>query len=137
MMDNLVLLKDKQISRRTFIAGLATISTIAINTGCESTSTTSPVNPSPTSRQGTTLFTYKDHHNAVNGAVWSPDGQLVVSVSSDKTGQVWNAFSGSRLSLYQGLDPLYSLALSPNGMYAVSGGDAQQVCREGRSIRGY
>jgi len=49
--------------------------------------------------------TYRGHSNRVNGRVnavaWSPDGKRIVSASSDKTIQVWNAVTGNLTFIYR------------------------------------
>jgi len=49
--------------------------------------------------------TYRGHSNRVNGRVnavaWSPDGKRIVSASSDKTIQVWNAVTSNLTFIYR------------------------------------
>lgn len=71
--------------------------------------------PTPTSgtsstsgpKPGTTLLTYRGHHNIVTAVAWSPDGKRIASGSqtADYTSgiiQVWDASTGQTLQTYTG-----------------------------------
>ncbi|KIJ62631.1 hypothetical protein HYDPIDRAFT_114290 [Hydnomerulius pinastri MD-312] len=62
------------------------------------------------------------HRLTVTSLAWSPDGQKIVSASSDESLRLWNCISGEQIS-----DPMYghdshinSVAFSPNGKLIVS-----------------
>ena len=58
----------------------------------------------------------------MSALAWSPDGQYIASGSWDGNAQVWNAFTGRLLTLYQGHSHAVSaLAWSPDGQYIASG----------------
>jgi len=49
------------------------------------------------------LFTYQGHTSSVKGVAWSPDSTRIVSVSDDRTAQVWNASTGAVLLTHPGV----------------------------------
>src|SRR5260370_4366087 len=55
----------------------------------------------PLKPMGTTLYTYRGHHNPVNTVVWSPDGKRIASASYDKTVQVWDVATGHLYLTYR------------------------------------
>jgi WD40 repeat protein len=60
--------------------------------------------------------------NPVNAVAISPDGQTIVSGSSDNTIKVWNLHSGELIRTLEGhLRRVYSLTISPDGQTLVSG----------------
>src|SRR5437868_13196241 len=62
---------------------------------------------------GTTLCIYRGHSMGVESAAWSPDSRRVVTVSDDKTAQIWNAIDGSTVFTYTGhLDTVANVAWS-------------------------
>src|SRR5438874_492639 len=72
---------------------------------------------------GTTLYTYRGHHNGVTAVAWSPDGNYIASASLDVTVQVWATSTGNLLSIYHGhLDCVTAVAWSPDGKYIASTG---------------
>ncbi len=46
-------------------------------------------------------FTYRGHFGRVNGVAWSPNGQRLASVGSDKTLQVWDAATGKKFFVHR------------------------------------
>ena len=77
---------------------------------------------------GQLLSTYKGHTDAVAMAVWSPDGQRIVSSSSDKTVQVWNAINGRNVFTYLGhASATRAVAWSLNGKLIASGSEDKTV----------
>jgi WD40 repeat protein len=59
----------------------------------------------------------------MNGsAAWSPDGQMLASVSVDRTIRVWEAAMGKQIRAFAGHeDSVYSVSWSPDGEKLVSG----------------
>lgn len=62
------------------------------------------------------------HRAAVNAVAISPNGQLVVSGSSDKTLRIWNPVTGRSLHTLEGhTAAINAVAISPDGQLIVSG----------------
>jgi len=60
--------------------------------------------------------TFQGHTDAVTAAVFSPDGQRIVTASCDHTARVWNAGDGHLLTTLQGhTDELRAATFSPDG----------------------
>lgn len=67
------------------------------------------------------IYVYRGHSAQVWSVAWSPNGRQLVSGSSDKTAQVWNAADGSPLYTYTGhTDTIYGVAWSPNSRRVAS-----------------
>ncbi len=61
------------------------------------------------------------HRDAVELAVFSPDGTRVVTASSDKTARIWDAATGAELTVLRGHDNrVSSAAFSPDGTRVVT-----------------
>ena len=72
-------------------------------------------------RRGTVLLTLKGHGGAVRSVVFSPDGSLVLTSSSDKTARIWNAQTGEQVKVFQGHDEaLLCAAYSADGRRIVT-----------------
>jgi eukaryotic-like serine/threonine-protein kinase len=68
------------------------------------------------------LMTLRGHSAPVLGVAYSPDGQQLVTASSDTTARVWDAASGRFLFALNGhLGPLRSVAYLPNSQGIVTG----------------
>lgn len=65
-------------------------------------------------------------YNAVDGAAWSPDGNLVAGAAKDKTARVWNAATGALVATLRGhTDAVAKVAFSPDGrLLATAAADA-------------
>jgi eukaryotic-like serine/threonine-protein kinase len=83
--------------------------------------------PSPAPTLGTTLLTYRGHHNYVYSVEWSPNGQYVASASNDDSVQVWNATTGVLLFSYSHNGAANSVAWSPDGSLIASSGEDNVV----------
>ena len=56
------------------------------------------------------------HDRAISDAVFNPNGNLVGTVSYDKTSRIWNARTGSELLRFDGhTDDVHSIVFSPDG----------------------
>ena len=68
-------------------------------------------------------LTLKGHSGRVACVAFSPDGNRIVTGSSDKTLKIWDAESGRELFTLRGHEhPVRSVAYSPDGRSIVSGG---------------
>jgi len=67
------------------------------------------------------LRTFEGHSSFVNGCAFSPDGQLIVSASWDRTLKVWDALTGEMLRTLEGHSAyVRGCAFSPDGQLIVS-----------------
>src|SRR5262249_18818683 len=64
------------------------------------------------------------HTNRVNGAVFSPDGELVATVSDDRTARLWDARTGQVLLVLRLPTVGRSVAFHPNGTLLAVGHSA-------------
>ena len=66
--------------------------------------------------------TLTSHLSYVNTISISPDGQILVSGSADKTIKIWNLSTGQEIRTLKGhSQPINSLAISPDGQTLVTG----------------
>jgi WD40 repeat protein len=72
---------------------------------------------------GEILFTLEGHEFQLNMAKWSPDGNKIVSASSDETLRIWDALTGiTDVPLIGHVGSVISVDWSPDGSKIVSGG---------------
>ena len=68
-------------------------------------------------------MTLTGHDRAVRSAAYSPDGQRIVTASSDYTAKVWQAKTGQELFTLKGHNGwVWSVAYSPDGQRIVTAG---------------
>ena len=60
------------------------------------------------------------HSSSVNCAVFSPDGQHIVSASSDNTAKIWNTATGECEAELTDSNPVNNADFSPDGMHVVT-----------------
>ncbi|MEH2396959.1 WD40 repeat domain-containing protein [Nostoc sp.] len=66
-------------------------------------------------------FTLNGHSNSVNAVVVTPNGQQVISASSDYTLKVWNLATGEEQFTLNGhSDSVYAVVVTPNGQQVIS-----------------
>ena len=103
---------------------------VTATSGAHSPTPTQKPTTGPTSSPvpvGTTLLTYRVHHNFVYSVTWSPNGQSIASASNDHSVQVWNATSGAPLFSYAHNGAANSVAWSPDGALIASSGEDNVV----------
>lgn len=70
---------------------------------------------------GNPLASLEGHTSFITTAVFSPDGQRVVTGSADNTARVWDAATGKQLVSLQGhTNTLYNAVPSPDGQRIVT-----------------
>lgn len=68
------------------------------------------------------LGSFEGHNDSITSATCSLDATQILSGSYDKTLRLWEAATGACLRVFEGHpDYVSSLALSPNGVFALSG----------------
>lgn len=69
--------------------------------------------------------TLRGHVEKINSVVYTPNGQILASASSDRTIRLWNAPQGRLLHILRGhMEDVYSITCSPDGeMLASASGD--------------
>jgi serine/threonine protein kinase len=73
-------------------------------------------------------FSYRGHFGRVNALAWSPNGQRIASVGSDKTLQVWDSVSGKKYFIHRNpSSTLNCVAWSYDGRYLATGGNDKLV----------
>ncbi len=71
---------------------------------------------------GESLGTLDEHTGIVWGVAFSPDGQMLASVSSDKTAKIWDWRDGALLKSLDFPDQVVSVSFSPDGQTLAVGG---------------
>jgi WD40 repeat protein len=72
------------------------------------------------SKTGKVLRRLKGHREPVNRVVFSPDGKVLASASSDRRVLLWNAATGKLLRTLAHSGPVRDIAFSPDGKQLVS-----------------
>jgi WD40 repeat protein len=73
-------------------------------------------------------FSYRGHFGRVNALSWSPNGQRIASVGSDKTLQVWDAGSGKKYFIHRNpTSTITCVAWSYDGRYLATGSNDKLV----------
>ena len=71
---------------------------------------------------GEVIALLKGHNNVISGLAFSPDGNKLISGSSDKTARIWNVRTQRTIHLLKGhKESIYAVAFSPDGRLAVTG----------------
>lgn len=77
---------------------------------------------------GELLRTLEGHTGRVQSVAFSPDGELLVSGSSDQSVRLWRVETGELLRALEGhTDAVRSVAFSPDGELLASGGDDKLI----------
>lgn len=73
-------------------------------------------------------FTYRGHFGRVNAIVWSPNGQRLATVGSDKTLQVWDAMNGKKYFIHRNPSATITcVAWSYDGRFLATGANDKLV----------
>jgi len=84
-----------------------------------------------------TVATLKGHTDEVRGCGFSPDGQRIVSASSDETLKLWDVSTGAVLATLKGhTGGVNGCAFSPDGQRIVSASSADRVRQLGQHPEG-
>ena len=67
------------------------------------------------------LYCSIGHEHALNSAVFSPDGQYILTASADQTARLWEQASGKEIMTYRGHErSVNSAVFSPDGEYILT-----------------
>ncbi|QDU46345.1 Serine/threonine-protein kinase PknB [Symmachiella dynata] len=85
------------------------------------------------------LFTLNEHSSTLSDCAYHPSGDLIATVSHDRTLKLWNAHNGEKLySVIAHVDKIKTVAFSPDGKTIVTGGNDQVVklwdCQTGQPL---
>ncbi len=70
----------------------------------------------------TLVYTFEGHNDWVHGAAFSPDGQMLVTVSEDKTIYLWNVATGLQIARLTGHEAsVNTVAFSPDNKAILTG----------------
>ena len=69
---------------------------------------------------GLVLRLFEGHTKSIFSVTFSPNGEYVLTVSSDETARLWAISTGEEIHRFEG-EPVTSVAFSPNGKYVVIG----------------
>jgi WD40 repeat protein len=70
----------------------------------------------------------KEHTDRVNGVVFAPDGDRLVTASSDKTARIWSVTGGRREHILTGhMKEVYCVAWSPDAKLLATGGADRSI----------
>jgi serine/threonine protein kinase len=73
-------------------------------------------------------FTYRGHFGRVNALAWSPSGQRIASVGSDKTLQIWDVVTGRKYFVHRNPSSTVTcVAWSYDGRYLATGANDKLV----------
>jgi WD40 repeat protein len=73
-------------------------------------------------------LTYRGHFGRINALAWSPNGQRIASVGSDKTLQVWDAVSGKKYFIHRNpSSTITCVAWSYDGRYLATGANDKLI----------
>ena len=91
-------------------------------------------------KTGECLRTLKGHQASIRGALFTPDGETLITCGDDHTLKVWEVSSGQCLRTFRKIaNRVFSLALSPDGQQLVSSGDNGEIkvwdIRNGECLR--
>ena len=75
-------------------------------------------------RTGAVIALLTGHANVILGLAFSPDGDRLISGSSDKTARIWDVRAHKTIHTLKGhTERIYAVAFSPDGRRAVTGSD--------------
>ncbi len=115
--------KQRKYTRRTLLVAIGGVGLAAAAVSL-SRYFFSSISSSPSSSPSFQSVVYMGHTDAVNSAAWSPDGKYIASASTDRTVQVWKAFTRERVNIYTNpIDAEYYAAWSPDGKYLILNND--------------
>lgn len=73
-------------------------------------------------------FTYRGHFGRVNALAWSPNGQRLATVGSDKTLQVWDVITGKKYFVHRNpSSTITCVSWSYDGRYLATGANDKLV----------
>ena len=70
----------------------------------------------------------RGHRDNITDIVLLPNQQRVLSVSRDRTMKLWRVMTGELVRTFKTPSPIFSVAVSPDGKLAATGGGDNHVC---------